>query len=158
MNEYDHSKTLVRKRPARENATCPKLTEYIFVTCCTRSRLKVLNTPLVHDTLRKLWSDTTYWTVLSYVIMPDHVHLMAFSSRSNTFSIRSWGAWWKGKVSQALGYRAGTLWLPNLWDTRMRSDAHLAAKLLYMRENPVRAGLVESAEMWPFRGELEPRP
>jgi hypothetical protein len=36
----------------------------------------------------------------------------------------------------------------------MRSDGHRIAKLAYMRENPVRAGLVTNAELWPFQGTL----
>ena len=86
--------------------------------------------------------------------MPDHVHLMVFASRGCRIDLRSWVAWWKSKITRKLGYGRGNLWLPDVWDTRMRSEGHTSAKLLYMRENPVRAGLVERAELWPFQGDL----
>jgi putative transposase len=143
-----------RKRPAREAASSPKYTEHIFVTCCTRRRIRVLDNHVVHSVLVSLWCDRSQWSITGYVIMPDHIHLMVFASRGCRFDLRSWVGWWKAQATQKLGYRKGDLWLPDLWDTRMRSHGHFAAKLVYMRENPVRAGLVNTAQMWPFQGDL----
>ena len=36
----------------------------------------------------------------------------------------------------------------------MRSGDQYHEKWLYVCENPMRAGLVEDAEAWPFQGEL----
>ncbi len=36
----------------------------------------------------------------------------------------------------------------------MRSDESYEEKWLYVRNNPVRAGLVNHADEWPYQGEL----
>ncbi len=40
------------------------------------------------------------------------------------------------------------------WDTRLRSGESDDAKWEYVRNNPIRAGLVADAGDWPFQGEL----
>jgi len=143
-----------RKRPAREGLVTRKYTDYIFVTCCTRAKIRGLDNERAYSALVTLWNDSSHWSVTRFVIMPDHVHLMIFASRYCAINLRKWAGWWKARTTKALGYSSGTLWLPDLWDTRMRSVDHLSAKLSYMRENPVRAGLVSHAELWPFQGDL----
>jgi hypothetical protein len=39
-------------------------------------------------------------------------------------------------------------------DHLLRSDESYAEKWNYVRENPVRAGLAQSAEDWPYAGEI----
>jgi hypothetical protein len=36
----------------------------------------------------------------------------------------------------------------------MRSDEHVREKEEYMRDNPMKAGLVEKPEDWPWRGQV----
>ena len=45
-------------------------------------------------------------------------------------------------------------WQSDCWDTQLRSGKHYHEKWLYVRENPVRSGLVENAEQWDIQGEL----
>jgi REP element-mobilizing transposase RayT len=143
-----------RNRPARESAIPPKFTECIFITCCTRRRTRVLDNKEAHGVLLSLWGDRSRWSITRYVIMPDHIHLMAFASRGSRINLRSWAAWWKAHATRELGFTKGELWLRDLWDTRMRNADHYAAKLVYMKENPARAGLVTSSDLWPYQGDL----
>jgi REP element-mobilizing transposase RayT len=149
-----HQSFPIRRRPARERAETPKLSEYIFITCCTRKKIRVLDNHRTHQILITLWRDTTHWVVTDYVIMPDHIHLMVFASRNCATSLRSWTAWWKAQTTKELNFKAGKLWLPDIWDTRMRSQDHWADKLNYIRENPFRSGLVSQSALWPFQGNL----
>ena len=48
----------------------------------------------------------------------------------------------------------GWRWQPNCWDTQVRSGEHYHEAWLYVRENPVRAGLVDDAGQWAYQGEL----
>jgi len=41
-----------------------------------------------------------------------------------------------------------------LHDHVLRSNESYSQKWNYVRENPVRAGLVKSAEDWPYQGEI----
>ena len=40
------------------------------------------------------------------------------------------------------------------WDTQLRSGSDYEGKWIYVRNNPVRKGIVKRAEDWPYQGEL----
>jgi REP element-mobilizing transposase RayT len=46
------------------------------------------------------------------------------------------------------------LWQPGFFDHILRNDESYSEKCEYVRENPVRAGLVQQAEDWPYQGEF----
>jgi hypothetical protein len=45
-------------------------------------------------------------------------------------------------------------WQKDFFDHVLRSDESYSEKWQYMRQNPVRAGLVEKPEDWEFQGEI----
>jgi REP element-mobilizing transposase RayT len=60
---------------------------------------------------------------------------------------------WKGttavEINRLLG-RTGTLWAPDYYDRYIRDMNHLHDSIAYIHRNPVKAGLCEKAEDWPF--------
>ncbi|MFA6561842.1 MAG: hypothetical protein WCV00_08035 [Verrucomicrobiia bacterium] len=50
--------------------------------------------------------------------------------------------------------RADQIWQPGFFDHLIRNTESYSEKWNYVRENPVRAGLVERAEDWPYQGEI----
>ena len=73
--------------------------------------------------------------------------------------ISNWGAGWeplKGFCPKAIvcKKRRESLWQRRFFDHVLRSDESYAQKWNYVRENPVRAGLVAKAEDWPYAGEI----
>jgi putative transposase len=50
--------------------------------------------------------------------------------------------------------RSAPIWQRGFFDHVLRSDESYAQKWNYVRENPVRAGLVKNPDDWPFSGEL----
>jgi len=40
------------------------------------------------------------------------------------------------------------------WDTQMRSQSHYIRKLEYVADNPVRQGLAQCSEDWPYQGRM----
>jgi hypothetical protein len=46
------------------------------------------------------------------------------------------------------------LWQPGFFDHLLRNDESYARKWEYVRENPVRAGLVAERDQWPHQGEI----
>src|SRR6266446_4044086 len=65
---------------------------------------------------------------------------------------------WMGRLKRAiavaLGCRTRELWQPGFFDHVLRSDESYAEKWNYVKENPVRAGLVQIASEWPYQGEI----
>jgi len=45
-------------------------------------------------------------------------------------------------------------WLPDHWDTRIRSAEDYAEKLAYVRMNSLRRKLVANPEDWPYQGQI----
>jgi len=48
------------------------------------------------------------------------------------------------------------LWQKEFFDHVLRSDESYESKWHYVRENPVQAGLVSTADDWPYGGEIGP--
>lgn len=96
------------------------------------------------------------WVVGKYVIMPDHLHFFVRprpdAKRLAAF-MRDWKRWTSRQILAAKRGPA-PLWQPEFFDHLVRSAASYAEKREYVRQNPVRAGLVESPELWPLTGEI----
>ncbi len=89
--------------------------------------------------------------------MPDHVHFFAMpmpEAKSLSAMMRDWKKWTTGRLVQETGAQA-PVWQAEFFDHVLRSRASYAEKWAYVRENPVRAGLVSRPEDWPFQGEIE---
>ena len=52
----------------------------------------------------------------------------------------------------------GPHWQKGFFDHVIRSEESYEQKWVYVRDNPVRAGLVRSAEDWPYAGEIAKLP
>ena len=135
-----------------------------FITACTFRRKPILIRSAVADILIDEWNCARVrhgWAIGSYVIMPDHVHFFCAPERdAKTLSdfIREWKSWTSRRI-RALRPRpataATTLWQREYFDHVLRSDESYAEKWDYVRENPVRAGLVRSSNDWPYFGSIE---
>lgn len=66
----------------------------------------------------------------------------------------NWVRFWKATISKAHGATEGPFWQTDFWDTQMRGNESYATKWEYVRNNPVRAGLVSTADDWPYQGEM----
>ena len=89
-----------------------------------------------------------------FVIMPDHIHLfvrIGHDSRLNDFIRLLKQA--LTKELKSIGVQ-GDIWQPGFFDHLLRHSESYHEKWNYVRENPVRAGLVEKVEDWPWQGEI----
>lgn len=83
--------------------------------------------------------------------MPDHLHLCCAPATLPPQPLGRWVAFWKRLLALETGE---ALWQKNFWDTQLRCGDDYAGKWEYIRHNPVRAGLCERPEAWPYQGEL----
>jgi putative transposase len=86
-----------------------------------------------------------------YVIMPDHIHL--FVRGTIDFKLGTWIGGLKRVVAAAVTGGRG-IWQRGFFDHVIRNGESYSEKWNYVRENPVRAGLVANADDWPFQGEI----
>jgi len=124
-----------------------------FVTFCTRNRIEISSLDLAQGAVEnygRLGILDFNVAIGRYVIMPDHVHL--FVRGDHNFVLSTWVGGLKRAVSVAV--MKPRLWQPGFFDHVLRSSESYAEKWNYVRENPVRAGLVEYAEDWRYQGEI----
>jgi putative transposase len=88
--------------------------------------------------------------ILAYCLMPNHVHLVAAPDEADSLAVALRRA--HGRYATYLNARRGRT--GHLWQNRFYSCAldssHLAVALRYVERNPVRAGLAESVEQYPW--------
>ena len=88
------------------------------------------------------------WHVIAAVLMPDHVHLLA-GPMNRDAAVGELSAAIKRRVRKTLN--ADWLWQPGCFDRLLRREESAEGKWQYIRENPVRAGLVSHWPDWPYQ-------
>ena len=128
-----------------------------FVTFCTHQRRPFLARDEAHAAFvlfaERAGRDFNIG-VGRYVIVPDHVHL--FIREGEDFRLGRWVGLLKQALAKASNLPGAKtqLWQEGFFDHVLRSDESYSQKWNYVRENPMRAGLIKSAEEWPYQGEI----
>ena len=131
----------------------------VFVTVCTQSKKRILAKPDVHALLREAWREADGGLVGRYVVMPDHIHLFCAPSALDCVSLAKWVQFWKSWMSRRWPRPAEQpVWQKSFWDTQLRRGESYSEKWEYVRQNPVRAGLVTNPDDWPYTGEVNVLP
>src|SRR2546423_401713 len=104
---------------------------------------------LVQDAL--LHFDAVRYRLSAWVVMPNHVHLLATPCHAHKLSrimhsIKSYTAL---EANRQLN-RQGRFWMKESFDRRIRNAEHFAAAVAYIENNPVKARLCQKPEDWPF--------
>jgi putative transposase len=119
-----------------------------FLTFCITPRRPVLTQKGFFDTLILSLAKLDQWSTLLGVVMPDHIHLLAAPCH-RAASVGSFSGLLKKATHHALPQEAQ--WQPGCFDRLLRHDESAESKWHYIRENPVRAGLVGHWKDWPWR-------
>jgi putative transposase len=124
-----------------------------FVTFNTHKRRKLLANAGVHKALIHFAQEGQLRGIGlgRYVIMPDHIHL--FVRGNLDFSLKQWVRILKRVLSKAIS-SAPPHWQQGFFDHLIRHSESYAEKWEYVRQNPVRARLVEEPEEWLWQGEI----
>ena len=97
--------------------------------------------------------------IYCYCLMPDHFHI-SLSPSIESGSVSKILQSFKSYTTQ-IGWRygiIGELWQKSFYDHIARKGEDLIEIYNYILYNPVRKGLVEKPEDWPFSGVLDPLP
>jgi REP element-mobilizing transposase RayT len=130
-----------------------------FVTATTFQRAQVLNSPAAHAICVEAWETGQRlhgWQVGRYVMMPDHVHFFCVPG-PDAKPLETFVGKWKEWTAKFFHRRWGAsmpLWQEEFFDHALRSQESYSQKWEYVRQNPVRAGLVGHAADWAYHGSL----
>jgi putative transposase len=129
-----------------------------FVTACTFDRRAILAKAAIHKTFLGFAhaGETHGIYVGAYVIMPNHIHLFVALEPDKKLSV--WMKSLKNSLSKILRSQriSAPHWQKGFFDHVLRSAESYSQKWEYVRDNPVRAGLVQKWEEWRFSGEIWP--
>jgi REP element-mobilizing transposase RayT len=86
----------------------------------------------------------------AWTVMPNHVHVLFTVLPGNSLGmiISSWKRFTAREANKQLG-RTGAFWQADYWDRFIRNEAHFQATVIYIDQNPVKAGLVDADHLWP---------
>jgi putative transposase len=91
-----------------------------------------------------------FYRLLAWVVMPNHVHLLILPLVPIAVLMR----WLKGSTARTanriLGRTGLPFWQDESYDHYLRSSSQIERTIAYIEGNPVSAGLVCSAEHWPW--------
>lgn len=115
---------------------------------------KAVQRPLTDELLARrllqsarFYEEKQRWHVRIFLLMPDHLHAILAFAADQSMS-RVIGDW---KHFQSRAHRV--IWQKGYFDHRLRGDElgeQLGAKLKYIRQNPLVAGLCSKPENWPW--------
>ena len=86
-----------------------------------------------------------------FVIMPDHLHAILKTKAPVTIS--QFVKRMKTHIAHMLGQ--GPIWEKGYWSEVIEGGSFMKQKLVYIHENPVRAGLVRKPEDYPWSSAKE---
>ena len=126
-----------------------------FVTFCTHNRKPVLATESFHDHFVEFMKRKANEGIAcgEYVIMPDHIH-MFLRIDLHRYRLGATIGFIKKALSKPLREAGVAMphWQPNFFDHLLRSADSYSEKWEYVRNNPVRAGLVSEVGDWKYQG------
>ena len=96
-----------------------------------------------------LHADGDRYRLIEWCIMPNHVHVLIETFKSVRLGdvVRAWKTYSARVINQRMG-RSGSIWEEDYHDRYIRDNDHLLASRLYIRRNPVKAGLCAKPEDW----------
>ena len=135
--------------PKREIATANGQT--YFVTSNSAGRKPFFR----HERWAKLFLETLYgyrperYLIHSFVLMPDHFHLIITPKASLELAVQCLKGGFSFRVTKQLAW-TGEVWAAGFSDHRIRDIEDLEIHLAYIRNNPVKARLVDAAEQYAY--------
>ncbi len=104
---------------------------------------------MVQETL--LRDDGKKYRLSRWVVMPNHVHLLATRSEDEMLAdiMQSFKSLTSHKANRLLG-RCGQFWMPDYFDRYIRNAEHYQKTVEYIENNPVKARLCARPEDYRF--------
>ena len=105
---------------------------------------------LVLDALQYGQDSLGHYTLHTFVVMPNHVHLLITPQVEAPKLLRSLKGITAKRANQILGSTERSFWQEESYDHVVRDGKEFDRIRWYIEENPVRAGLAAEAEAYPW--------
>ncbi|HEY1121122.1 MAG TPA: transposase [Haloferula sp.] len=94
-------------------------------------------------------ADGLRYRLLEWCVMPNHVHVLIQPVEGMPLGqiVRTWKTY-SAKMMNAAEGTSGSVWAEDYHDRYIRDLDHLLNARLYIRNNPMKAGLCEAPEAW----------
>ena len=124
-----------------------------FLTLCIRERIPYFRSRRIarwlQESLQQIASQR-YFTLRAYCLMPDHLQLL-LQGDSPTSDLLSFVKTFKHKTTFHFRSKTGkTLWQISFFDHILRTAEELSKTAEYILLNPVRAGLIQRPNDYPY--------
>ena len=137
----------------------PSAPPVVLVTAFTADRKAILNREESPALFEAAWEACEDWTALAYVILPDHIHVLARPAHDQAPTPKRWAKAWKKEVSKAWPDKSQKpVWKLGSTESFLKQPADFDRRWQVMRQNPVRRGLVAQADEWPYQKAPQPSP
>jgi putative transposase len=148
MSVKSGAKSFIRKSLDHKTHLAARFGATYFVTICCRDRnvnslchASVANA--IFETA-KIYHRQQCWYLILLLLMPDHLHAIVSVGEETSLSSLI------GNFKRATAKFAGVEWQRNFFDHRLRHDESMESKAAYIRQNPLRAGLVSPESEWTY--------
>lgn len=151
MDKKDNG--LPKRKPTRLKEHDYSASQFYLLTTCTHNHKQIFK----NDTAAKIAFETIFNTaekavtdLMTICIMPDHIHLLLIPK--GEYSTNYFMRVLKRKISYLLkrcGFRP-PFWQRSYYDHIVRKGENIEKIINYILQNPVRKGLVDSFEEYPW--------
>jgi REP element-mobilizing transposase RayT len=132
-----------------------------FITTCTFERRRILNSNQFAAILVQEWRTAHKrhgWAIGRYVIMSDHVHFFCraeLSAKPLRMFMQNWNQWTNKRIAREIAVagiddpgaeREQNPLADVIFRSRFALKRKLQTKWEYVKENPIRAGLVKKSD------------
>jgi putative transposase len=91
------------------------------------------------------------WNTWEYVVMPNHIHLFLEVCRGSLRAVlKDFKRWTGHQAARLVRLGRGRFWQRDWFDHWSRSDEEDEKIIAYIRNNPVKAGLVAQYQDWKY--------
>jgi putative transposase len=119
---------------------------FITINCVPRGQNQICHPDVAANVLStvEFYHEHLKWQAVLFLLMPDHVHgIISFPPNAGM----------KATIKAWKGYQKrfhGVIWQEDFFDHRLRDRFQMEEKFSYIMNNPVRKGLCDKPEDWPY--------
>ncbi len=99
------------------------------------------------------WLEERGWLIHALTVMPNHVHVLTRNTQGQNHLLNHHLGilkGWTAREANRLLDRKGSFWMDENFDHWCRTQKEIESLANYIVDNPVKAGLVDSRQKWPW--------